>query len=88
MTSLSETLVGTIMGASAIAFAASNASAGIACTGNVCWHTHEVYEYPGEAHVIIHPDDWHWGASERYVWREHKGPGYWRDDDWVEFEPD
>ena len=30
----------------ALAFSAMNASAAIVCTGPVCWHTHEMYEYP------------------------------------------
>jgi hypothetical protein len=53
----------TVMGASALAFSATNASAAdIACTGDVCWHTHRAYEYPPEAHVIIHPN--HWALGE------------------------
>jgi hypothetical protein len=38
-----------------------------------------------EARVIIHPDDWYWGAREHYAWREHEGRGYRRGDLWVEF---
>ena len=30
-----------------------SASAGVACSGNVCWHTHERYEYPPSAGVTL-----------------------------------
>jgi hypothetical protein len=85
MTSLSKIFIGTVMGASALAFSATNASATIACTGDICWHTHRAYEYPPEAHVIIHPNRWHWGAGHHYAWREHRGRGYWSGDNWVVF---
>jgi hypothetical protein len=81
MTSISKALFG---GAAALAISAVSASAAIVCSGNVCWHTHETYDYPADARVIIHPDDWRWGSSERYVWREHPGRGYWRGDRWME----
>jgi len=76
--------------ASAVAAAALVASvqssqAAIACSGAVCWHTGERYEYPGQSGVIVHPDDWRWGPHEKYAWREHGGRGYWRDDNWVEW---
>jgi hypothetical protein len=38
---------------------------------DVCWRMHRAYEYPPEAHVIIHPNHWHWGAGDHYAWREH-----------------
>jgi hypothetical protein len=85
MTSLSKALIGIAMGAGVLAFSSAKASADIACTADVCWHTHEAYEYPPKAHVIIHPNHWHWGAREHYAWREHEGRGYWHEDDWVEF---
>lgn len=87
MTSLSKALFAAAMGAGALAFSAVSASAAIVCSGNVCWHTHEAYEYPPEARVIIHPDDWRWGPTQYYVWREHPGRGYWRADRWIEWEP-
>ena len=62
---------------------AVSASAAIACTGNVCWHAHETYTYPPEAKVIVHEDNWKWGPTEKYSFREHEGRGYWRDDKWV-----
>jgi hypothetical protein len=77
MTLLSKTTLG-VLAAGVLALPASSVSAAIACTGNVCWHTPERYEYPPEARVIIHPDDWHWRRHERYFWREHEGRGYWR----------
>lgn len=62
---------------------AVSASAAIACTGNVCWHTHETYSYPPDAKVVVHEDNWKWGPTEKYTFREHEGRGYWRDDKWV-----
>ena len=43
----------------------------------------EYCTYPPEAKVIIHDDNWRWGPSERFVFREHEGRGYWRGDRWV-----
>jgi len=82
MTPLRKMLLGAALGAGALAFSAASASAAIVCSGNVCWHVHETYEYPAEAHVIVHPDTWHWGAGERYTFREHEGRGYWSGDRW------
>jgi hypothetical protein len=33
--------------------------------------------------MIIHDDDWRWGPSERFTFREHEGRGYWKGDSWV-----
>jgi hypothetical protein len=85
MTSLTKTILGAAVAASALAGSLSGASALIACTDNVCWHAHANYIYPPGTRVIVHPDDWTWGPDERYVWREHDGQGYWRGDDWVEY---
>jgi hypothetical protein len=85
MTSLSKMLFGAAAGASLLALSTLAASAAVVCTGNICWHTTERYEYPADARVIVHPDDWRWGPSERYEWREHQGRGYWRDDRWMEW---
>ena len=82
MQSLSKTVLGATMGASLLALSAASASAAIVCSGDVCWHSREIYRYPGEAHVIVHPDDWRWGPTERYTWREHEGRGYWHGDTW------
>jgi hypothetical protein len=84
MTSLNKALLGAAMGAGILAFSAISASAAIVCSGSVCWHTHEAYEYPPDAGVVVHPDDWRWGAGERFSWREHEGRGYWRGDRWME----
>jgi hypothetical protein len=83
MASLSKVLIGAALGAGVLALSALNASAAIVCSGGVCWHTHEVYEYPPTAGVIVHPDDWRWGPREHYVWREHEGRGYWHGNRWM-----
>ncbi len=85
MSLLSKTLVGTAMGAGLLALSTISASAAIVCSGNVCWHTHERYAYPPEARVVIHDDDWRWGPSERYSFREHEGRGFWKGDSWTEW---
>lgn len=85
MKSLSKVLFGALAGGSLLAFSGLSASAAIVCSGPVCWHSHEAYAYPGEAHVIVHPDDWRWGPGEHYSWREHEGRGYWRGDRWIEW---
>ena len=83
MTTLSKTLLGTAAGAGLLALSAVSASAAIVCSGNVCWHTTTTYEYPSESRVIVHPDGWRWGPSERFSFREHTGRGYWREDKWI-----
>ena len=60
-----------------------SASAAIACSGDVCWHTHEVYRYPPpNAGVVVHDDNWKRGPNEHYVFREDEGRGYWRGESW------
>jgi len=85
MTVLKKVLFGAAAGAGLLALSSLSASAAIVCSGNVCWHTTERYEYPADARIVVHPDDWRWGPSERYEWREHEGRGYWRDDRWMEW---
>ena len=85
MTSIGKSLLAMAAGAGAFALSAASASAAIVCSGNVCWHTTTTYEYPAEARIIVHPDTWRWGPSERFTWREHEGRGYWRDDRWIEW---
>jgi hypothetical protein len=85
MTVLSKTLVAAAMGVGALALSGASASAAIVCSGNVCWHAHEAYDYPPDARVIIHPDDWRWERSEHFVWREHPGRGYWRSGRWLDW---
>jgi hypothetical protein len=72
-----------ILGAGMLAAPSMTASAAIVCTGDVCWHTHETYTYPPESKVIVHEDNWKWGPSEHYTFREHEGRGYWHDNAWV-----
>lgn len=69
-------------GAAVLAMAAP-ATAAIVCSGDVCWHTHEAYDYPPDARVVVHEDSWKWGPTERFSFREHEGRGYWRGHDWV-----
>jgi hypothetical protein len=82
MTSLSKKLLGAAMGAGVLALSMASASAAIVCSGNVCWHVHESYDYPPEARVIVHEDSWRWGPSERFTFREQEGRGYWHGDSW------
>lgn len=85
MTSLSRNLLGAAVGAGILAFSALSASAAVVCSGNVCWHARDAYDYPREAGVVVHPDGWRWGPGERFSWREHEGRGYWRGDRWIEW---
>ncbi len=74
-----------LVGVGMLAASSMAASAAIVCSGNVCWHTHERYQYPAESKVIIHEDNWRAGPQEKYTFREHEGRGYWKGDSWVEF---
>jgi hypothetical protein len=85
MTSLRKALVGAVFGAGVLALSMVSASAAIVCSGSVCWHTHEAYDYPPTAGVIIHPDDWRWGPRDHFTWREHEGRGYWHGDRWMDW---
>ena len=65
-------------------FSSLSASAAIVCNDSGdCWHTHRAYVYPPDAHVVIHPNNWRWGRGEHFVWKEHRGPGYWRGGIWL-----
>src|SRR5438552_15626841 len=83
MRSLDKILLGAALGAGVLALSAVNASAAIVCTGNVCWHAKEKYNYPPEARVTIHEDSWKAGPS--ITFREHEGRGYWNGDRWTEW---
>jgi hypothetical protein len=84
MTSLGKkVLLGAAMGAGVLAFSTMTASAEIVCQGDVCWHVHDHYEYPGDARVIVHPDNWRWAEHEHFRFREHEGRGYWRGEKWI-----
>jgi hypothetical protein len=48
---LSKALTGVAIGTGMLAASTVGASAAIACSENVCWHTHERYAYPPEARV-------------------------------------
>lgn len=73
-----------LAGAALLTFATTtSASAAIVCSRDVCWHTHEAYSYPSDAGVVVHEDNWRWGPSERFTFREHEGRGYWRGDKWT-----
>ena len=82
---LNKTLLSAALGATALGFSVVSASAGIACVGNVCWHTTERYTYPADARVVVREDSWKPTADAKITWREHAGRGYWRDDKWVEW---
>jgi hypothetical protein len=75
-----KVVLATVLGAGALALSALNASAAIVCTGPVCWHTHEAYDYPPDARVTVHEDTWKAGPGVTF--REHEGRGYWRGDKW------
>jgi hypothetical protein len=79
---LGKTLASAAIGAGLLAASAMSASAAIVCNGNVCWHTHEAYQYPPGSRIVVHEDDWKWGPTEKYTFREHEGRGYWRGDSW------
>ena len=83
MTPTKKALLVAAMSAAAVGFSAVNASADIACTGEVCWHAHEKYTYPPEARVTIHEDSWKAGPSVKF--REHTGRGYWAGETWKEW---
>jgi hypothetical protein len=85
MTGMSKTLAAAALGASALAFSAASAQAAIVCSGSVCWHTTERYDYPADARVTIHEDTWKPAPDAKITFRERSGRGYWRDDKWVEW---
>ena len=77
-----------ILGASALAFIATDAAAAIACNAaGECWHVRRPWAYPPVAGVVIHPTGWKWGPNEKFVFKEHEGRerGYWREGVWVKF---
>ena len=81
MATLSKTVLAATIAAGALALSSAAASAAIACRGNVCWHVHEHYTYPGRARIVVHEDDWH--PHGHITFREHEGRGYWRGGTWV-----
>ncbi|MGV7219039.1 hypothetical protein [Bradyrhizobium sp. UFLA05-112] len=81
-----KALASAATGAGLFAMTCVGASAAIVCSNNVCWHTHERYNYPPEAKITVHEDNWKWGPGEKYTFREHEGRGYWKGDSWTTFE--
>jgi hypothetical protein len=81
MKPISKVLVAGVVGASVLAFSAVGASAAIACSGNVCWHAKEKYDYPAASRVVVHEDGWK--AEPTIKFREHEGRGYWKGDVWT-----
>ena len=73
-----------VVAAGALAFAASAASAAVVCNDEgECWHAKRS-DFKSEFKLQVHPDNWKWGASEHFKWREHEGHGYWRGGKWVD----
>lgn len=78
--------VAAALGAATIALTAGSASAWIICNREgYCWHAPHRYGYRDEWGIVIHPDNWRWGPHEHFVWREHRGRGYWRNGVWITF---
>jgi hypothetical protein len=71
------------IGVALIAISTFGASAAIVCQRDVCWHTHEAYDFPHEAGVVVHEDNWHRGPHEHFRFREHEGRGCWRGGRWM-----
>ena len=70
----------------AFALSAGTAMADIVCNDEGdCWHVTERPAFPPGVTVTIHPDDWKWGANEKFRFREHEGQGYWRGGVWIGF---
>ena len=81
MKSTVKLLAGAAAGIALLALTATSASAYLACSANVCWHTHDRYHYPHHARVVVHADTWHHGPS--ITIREHEGRGYWHGGEWT-----
>jgi hypothetical protein len=82
MTRTTKRLLGTAIGAAALALTAASASAEVACSGDVCWHVKDKISYPAESKVIVREDSWKPGPTVKF--HEHEGRGYWRGETWVE----
>lgn len=71
---------------SALSLTATTASAAIVCNREgYCWHVRRPWAYRPEWGVVVHPNNWRWGPTEHFVWREHPGRGYWRNGVWITF---
>ena len=71
---LNKALASAAIGAGLLAASAMSASAAIVCTGHVCWHTHDAYDYPHGAGVVVHEDDWKWGPRGEVRVQGARGP--------------
>ena len=68
---LGKAIISAVLVVGTLAVSAMSASADIICNNEgVCWHTHNPYDYPPEAHVTMHDNSWHWGPNEHYTFRE------------------
>ncbi len=76
-----QALLRASLGCGALVFTVVTASASIVCTGSVCWHAEEKYEYPPSAGVVVHEDSWKAGPG--ITFREHEGRGYWKGETWT-----
>jgi hypothetical protein len=86
MKTLGKVAFAAVMGASALALTATDASARIVCNAEgECWHVRNNYVYRPELGLVIHEDNWQWGPTEHYRWHEHHGRGYWHNGLWVHF---
>lgn len=82
---IKKLILGTIVGAGALAITAGSASAYVACNGRGdCWHTNDRYSYRPAWGITVHDDAWRWRGNH-YRWREHEGRGYWRNGVWITF---
>jgi hypothetical protein len=72
-----KTIVTAVVGAGIVlAFSIVSASADIVCNDmGVCWHTHNPYDYPPEAHVTVHENEWHWGPNKHYAYSARRWSG-------------
>jgi hypothetical protein len=74
-----------LVGASALAFTATTASAAVVCNDEGdCWHVRGGARYEPGLKLRVYPDNWRWREQEHYRWREHGGHGYWRNGAWIE----
>jgi hypothetical protein len=86
MNTLSKVTFAGLIAASALAITATSASARIVCNGEGdCWHVRDNFAYRPEFGLVVHPDNWKWGAGDHFRWREHEGRGYWKGGAWVGF---
>ena len=80
-------LIRTIVFAAALgaaALGATGASARIVCNREgECWHVKGGWDYHPSYGLVVHPDNWRFGVSDHFRWREHEGRGYWRGGRWI-----